>query len=183
MTHDNPQPSDWVRRWSHLIPSDGRVLDLACGHGRHMHWLAQQGLRVLGVDRDPQALAQAGRWGDTLLSDLENGPWPLAGQSFQGIVVTHYLWRGTLPALLANLDAGGVLIYETFARAQASIGKPSRDEFLLLPGELLDICHGLRVVAYEEGFLPRPDRFIQRIVTIREKSTAGSTPRYPLSLE
>ena len=70
MTHDTPQPSDWVRRWSHLIPLEGRVLDLACGHGRHMHWLAQQGWSVLGVDRDPQALAQASRWGDTLQSDL-----------------------------------------------------------------------------------------------------------------
>ena len=183
MTHDTPQPSDWVRRWSHLIPLEGRVLDLACGHGRHMHWLAQQGWSVLGVDRDPQALAQASRWGDTLQSDLENGPWPLAGQSFQGIVVPHYLWRPTLPSLLANLDAGGVLIYETFSRAQASIGKPSRDAFLLRPGELLEICQGLRVVAFEDGFLPRPDRFIQRIVAINEKSPDGSTPRYPLSLE
>jgi SAM-dependent methyltransferase len=183
MAHDHPQPSDWVKRWSRLIPTEGCVLDLACGQGRHMRWLSSLGLQVLGVDRDPTALALARAWGETLHADLEGDGWPLVGRLFSGVVVTHYLWRPTLPSLLANLDSGGVLIYETFSRDQARIGKPSRDDFLLRPGELLDICSGLRVVAYEDGFLTGPERFIQRIVAIREKSPPGSTPRYPLSLE
>ncbi|NBO02269.1 MAG: SAM-dependent methyltransferase, partial [Betaproteobacteria bacterium] len=65
----------------------------------------------------------------------------------------------------------------------AQIGKPSRDDFLLQPGELLQRCSSLRVVAYEDGFLSHPDRFIQRIVAVREISSPGSTTRYPLSLE
>ena len=62
MAHDSMTPSGWVRRWAHLIPRDGTVLDLACGHGRHLRWLAESGWSVLGVDRDATALAAAERW-------------------------------------------------------------------------------------------------------------------------
>jgi SAM-dependent methyltransferase len=183
MAHEEMTPSDWVRRWTHLIPRDGTVLDLACGRGRHLRWLASQGLTVLGVDRDEQALSAAQAWGPTVQADLEQGAWPLSGRTFTGVVVTHYLWRPTWAQLLACLAPGGVLIYETFSRQHAQIGKPSRDDFLLLPGELLERCSSLRVVAYEDGFLPHPDRFIQRIVAVRENSAQASTARYPLSLE
>ncbi|RYF71902.1 MAG: methyltransferase domain-containing protein, partial [Comamonadaceae bacterium] len=44
-------------RWSHLIAPGGAVLDVACGHGRHLYGLHAQGFRVTGVDRDPAALA------------------------------------------------------------------------------------------------------------------------------
>ena len=183
MAHEDMTPSDWVRRWTPLIPRNGTVLDLACGHGRHMRWLGSCGLAVLGVDRDARSLASAAAWGDTLQADLEQGPWPLGGRTFAGVVVTHYLWRPTWPQLLDCLALGGVLIYETFSRQHARIGKPSRDDFLLMPGELLERCSSLRVVAYEDGFLPHPDRFIQRIVAIRENSSTASTMHYPLSLE
>ena len=183
MAHDNLAPSDWVQRWTHLIPRDGTVLDLACGRGRHLQWLASNGLSVLGVDRDARSLASAATWGATLQADLEQGNWPLTGQTFAGVVVTHYLWRPTWPLLLDCLAPGGVLIYETFSRQHAQIGKPSRDDFLLMPGELLERCSSLRVVAYEDGFLRHPDRFVQRIVAIRENSPQTSTMRYPLSLE
>ena len=183
MAHDSMTPSGWVRRWAHLIPRDGTVLDLACGHGRHLRWLAESGWSVLGVDRDATALAAASAWGPTQQADLEQGPWPLTGRTFAGVVVTHYLWRPTWTQLLACLAPGGVLIYETFSRQQAQIGKPSRDDFLLQPGELLTRCSTLRVVAYEDGFLRHPDRFVQRIVAVHENSPLSSTMRYPLSLE
>lgn len=183
MPHESLSPSDWVRRWTHLIPREGTVLDLACGSGRHLRWLASCGLAVLGVDRDATALSQAARWGATLQADLEQGPWPLAGRAFSGVVVTHYLWRPTWPLLLDSLAPGGVLIYETFSHQQAQIGKPSREAFLLQPGELLQRCDGLRIVAFEDGFMSHPERFIQRIVAVRENSNPASTVRYPLSLE
>ena len=183
MAHVDMTPSDWVSRWTHLIPREGTVLDLACGRGRHLRWLASCGLSVLGVDRDEPSLASAATWGPTLQADLEQGPWPLVGRTFAGVVVTHYLWRPTWPQLLDCLAPGGVLIYETFSRQHAQIGKPSRDDFLLRPGELIERCSGLRIVAYEDGFLAQPDRFIQRIVAVRENSAQASTARYSLSLE
>ena len=142
------------------------VLDLACGHGRHMQFLSGLGHKVLGVDRNAEALKTASQWGDTLLADIENAAWPLEGRTFKAVVVTNYLWRELFPQILNSLAEGGVLIYETFAQGNEVFGKPSRPEFLLQPGELLDRCKDLRVVAFEEGFLPSPDRMVQRVVAI-----------------
>jgi SAM-dependent methyltransferase len=148
-----------------------QILDLACGHGRHMQFLAGLGHRVLGVDRNAEALKTASQWGETLQADIENAAWPLKGRSFTGVVVTNYLWRDLFPQILNSVAEGGVLIYETFSHGNQAFGKPSRPEFLLQPGELLQRCSGLRIVAFEEGFVPSPDRLIQRVVAIRLPSS------------
>jgi SAM-dependent methyltransferase len=147
-----------------------QVLDLACGHGRHMQFLEGLGHTVLGVDRNAEALKTASQWGETLQADIENAAWPLRGRSFKGVVVTNYLWRDLFPQILNNVADGGVLIYETFSQGNQAFGKPSRPEFLLQQGELLQLCSGLRIVAFEEGFVPSPDRLIQRVVAIRVPS-------------
>jgi hypothetical protein len=81
---------------------------------------------------------------------------------------------------LNSLAPNGVLIYETFSTGNDTVGKPSRPDFLLNPAELLGVCQDLRVVAFEEGFLPQPERFVQRIVAVREASDAQAPARYPL---
>ncbi len=177
--HGNEAPSPWVQRWSHLVPAGGTVLDVACGRGRHMQWFAQRGHRVTGVDRDADALAQASQFGEAIRADIENGPWPFDGRTFDAVVVTNYLWRALLPRIVGSVAEGGVLLYETFAAGNESVGKPSRPDFLLQPGELLRACAGLRVVAYEDGYLEPPPRFVQRMTAVRP----GDTPtpvRYTL---
>lgn len=173
------EASTWVQRWSHLVPP-GPVLDLACGRGRHLRWFAQRGHAVVGVDRSAQALADIGLHGpacETILADIESGPWPLPGRRFSAVVVTHYLWRPLMPRLIESLDQAGVLIYETFARGQETLGRPSRPEFLLRPGELIEVCQGLRIVAFEDGYEPEsvrgPARFIQRIAAVRADNPDG----------
>jgi SAM-dependent methyltransferase len=149
------------------------VLDVACGHGRHLHWFARHGHAVTGIDRDPEAIAAAQPLGRAIQADIENGPWPLPGETFAGVVVTNYLWRPLFTQVLASVAEGGVLLYETFAEGNETVGKPSRPDFLLRHGELLALCAGLRVVAYEDGFLPEPERFVQRIAAVREPSGNG----------
>jgi len=109
-------------------------------------------------------------------ADIENGPWPLPGETFAAVVVTNYLWRALLPQIVASVAPGGVLIYETFSREHARIGKPSRPDFLLQPGELLAAASGLRIVAYEDGFCSDPDRFVQRLAAVREAPADGADP-------
>jgi hypothetical protein len=65
---------------------------------------------------------------------------------------------------------GGVLLYETFAVGNETVGRPKRADFLLAHGELLAVCAGLRIVAYEDGFLADPERVVQRIAAVREQS-------------
>jgi hypothetical protein len=81
--------------------------------------------------------------------------------------VTNYLWRALLPTLVASVEPGGVLLYETFAAGNETVGKPSRPDFLLRPGELLGVCEELHVVAYEAGYLENPPRFVQRVAAMR----------------
>ena len=188
--HGDEAVSAWVQRWSHLLPEGGSVLDVACGRGRHaryLHQLHQRGLRVIAVDRSAEAIAAIGlptERCETCVADIENGPWPFAGRQFDAVVVTNYLWRPLLPTLLGSLAPGGVLIYETFAAGNETVGKPSRPDFLLQPGELLQVCQALRTVAFEDGFeagaedRPSP-RFVQRIVAVRELTPGSDAPKSP----
>jgi SAM-dependent methyltransferase len=145
-----------------------------------MRHFAALGHPVTGVDRNPDAIAAVSPLGETMSADIENGPWPLQGRTFDGVVVTNYLWRPLWPHILDSLAPNGVLIYETFSAGNESVGKPSRPDFLLHPAELLNVCQDLRVVAFEEGFLAQPERFVQRIVAVRETSGAQTPTRYPL---
>ncbi|CAG9204918.1 Methyltransferase domain-containing protein [Paraburkholderia sabiae] len=186
------EPSRWVRRWAHLVGAGGAVLDVASGAGRHARFFASRGHPVTAIDRDAAALASMnGMPGiETLAADIENGPWPLpASAQFAAVVVTNYLHRPLFPQLLAALAPDGVLIYETFAQGNETVGKPSNPAFLLAPGELLDAVRGqLRVVAFQDGFLaePRP-AYVQRICAIREADGSvktkdkGVPPRYDLA--
>lgn len=178
--HGGGEPSAWVQRWAPLIRPGGTVLDVACGSGRHLRWLAARGHAVTGVDRDALALAPLQPLGRLIVADIEGGPWPLPGETFDAVVVTNYLWRPLLPTLLQALAPGGVLIYETFTEGQAGIGKPSRPDFLLRPGELLAVAQDLRIVAYEDGFLAAPERFAQRIAAVRPAAQGEAPTRYPL---
>lgn len=171
--HGTETPSPWIVRFAHLVPAGGPVLDLACGRGRHLRWFAGRGHPVVGVDRDPEALAGLQGVGELLQADIENGPWPLAGRQFAAVVVTNYLWRPLFPHILESVAPGGVLLHETFALGNETVGKPSRPDFLLAPGELLRAYPGLRVVAYEDGFLAAPERFVQRLAAVREQPGAA----------
>lgn len=185
--HAQITASPWVRRWSHLLPEGCSVLDIACGNGRHMHWFCSRGHPVTGIDRSDSALAEASVWGKTVKADIENAPWPLMDGDrplqFGAVVVTNYLWRPLLPLIRQSIAPGGVLIYETFATGNESVGKPSRPDFLLQPGELLSAFEGLRTVAYEDGFLEAPSRYIQRLVALRAMASGtpgAQPPRYAL---
>jgi SAM-dependent methyltransferase len=164
-------PSNWIQRWSHLVRPSGSVLDIACGQGRHMQWFADRGHPVLGIDRSPEALLAAASFGETVLADIENSPWPLmdghTARRFDAVIVTNYLWRPLNPVITQSVAPGGLLLYETFAKGNETVGKPSRPDFLLQPAELISAFAGMHIIAFEDGFLENPSRFIQRIALIQ----------------
>ena len=165
------------------------MLDLACGHGRHMRWFASHGHPVVGVDRCAEAIAAASAFGHGVVADIESDPWPLRTQdgqpeTFAAVVVSNYLWRALFGRIVESLQPGGVLLYETFAVGQETIGKPARAEFLLQPGELLRAFGELKVIAFEDGFSDSPARFVQRIAAVKpplDRASADEPVRYRLT--
>ncbi len=164
--------SPWIERFAPLVEAGGTVLDLACGGGRHTRYFAARGHRVTAVDRDLSRLGDLAQHPlvEALALDLETGaPFALAGRRFAAVVVTSYLHRPILGDLVEAVAPGGMLLVETFAAGNERFGGPSRPEFLLRPGELLEAVRGrLRVLAYEDLTVdePRPAA-IQRIAARR----------------
>ena len=163
-------------RWAAQVRTGGKVLDVACGSGRHARFFAARGHAVEAVDCDAAALATLrGAPGVTVKCvDIElgdGGLWPYGhGRGeFDAVVVTNYLFRPLFPALRNALLPGGLLIYETFAVGNERYGRPSNPDFLLRPGELLEVARNhLQVRAYEDVFVETPKpAMVQRICAMR----------------
>lgn len=139
---------------------------------------------MVAVDSDPacsSSLAEVERV-DFLQVDLEAGPWPFEGQRFDAIVVVHYLHRPLLPRLRNALEPGGLLIYETFAIGNEQFGRPRNPDFLLRPRELLDAFSGLRIIAFEDGYLAEPFPAVVQRLAARRLEPEASNPIEALAL-
>ncbi len=141
--------------------------------------VATRGSSSIAVIPSPRSIATCARLAPAprltiveadLETDVGRQSFPFAAGSFTGVVVTNYLWRPILPAIVACVAPGGALLYETFALGNERFGRPANPDFLLAPGELLDAARasGLRVVAYEDVVVdvPRPAA-VQRIAATR----------------
>ena len=174
-------PTDWLTGHAALLPSGGEALDIACGGGRHALWLARHGLRVTAVDRSEEAIAsvaEAARQQDLPIDarvvDLELADATLGQTAYDVIVAVHYLHRPLFPAIMTALRPHGLLIYETFTRAQARRGRPTNPAFLLEPGELRRLTAGLIVLDAREGEFGNRD-----IASIVCRKSADRVERLP----
>lgn len=169
--HPTATPAPWIVRYAHLVPVGARVLDVACGQGRHARYFAARGCDVLAVDRNPAGLAALAGVPriETREIDLETGEWPLAGERFDAIVVVHYLYRPLIEPMLAALAPDGALLYDTFARGNEVFGRPVNPDFLLERDELLTRTAGrFTLVAFEQGAIVEDGRraVVQRIAAV-----------------
>lgn len=167
--------SAWVERFAGTVPTGSRVLDLACGHGRHARLFAERGCEVTAVDVDPACGASLARLAAVTFvhADLESRPWPLAERKFDAIVVVHYLHRPLLAHIEAALAPGALLLYETFAVGNEQFGRPRNPDFLLRPRELLQVFSSLRILAFEDGYQADPHpAMVQRLAARRLEPNA-----------
>lgn len=143
-----------------------RVLDLACGEGRHSLAAALLGAEVTGIDRDETRLATArelaGAQGLSVEwrnADLE-APWPELG-TFDAVLVFNYLDRERMTDIRDRVAPGGVLMMESFLAGQRELGwGPTLDDHLLRPGELARLAAPLRILHGREALEPvDPERW------------------------
>ena len=147
-----PRPSTWFTWHGHVIGSGARVLDLACGEGRHSLAAAALGARVVALDRDESRLAvgrelaaEHGLEVDWRVVDLE-ADWPDFGR-FDAVLLFNYLDRVRMPDVRELVGAGGFLMMESFLAAQRELGwGPTSDHHLLQPAEIVRLAAPLTVL-------------------------------------
>jgi len=174
------EASPWVLRWAHLVKSNATVLDLAAGGGRHGRLFLDLGCAVTLVDKSSTPLKDLVQHpqATVITADLEDGsPWPLEGQTFDAVIVVNYLHRPLFSHLLASLNPGGVLIYETFAVGNEAYSRPRNPDHLLKPNELIERTQGrLETIAFEQGLVTNADitGVKQRLCAAKASTTARS---------
>jgi rhodanese-related sulfurtransferase len=169
-------PASWLLENVDLLRPGMRVLDVAAGRGRHSLVFATAGFAVTAIDRDADRLARlaatARSMGAPIATralDLETGTPDLGDGVYDLVLVTHYLHRPLMPALVRAVAPGGLLIYETFTRAQAARGRPTNPAFLLEPGELLTLVAPLEVLRSREGEVEGRD-----VASVVARASSGS---------
>ncbi len=167
-----PRPSTWLVWHDYLIRPGQRVLDLACGEGRHALKAAQWGASVTALDRDDAKLElgreAAGRLGvevDFQTVDL-TGEWPDLG-SFEVVLLFNYLDRDRMEDVKRMVAPGGLLIMETFLEWQRALGwGPTSDDHLLQPGELARLASPFEALHGREVFEPVEGNQVRAVASI-----------------
>jgi len=156
---------------THLLPTHGAALEIACGLGANALLLATQGLQVEAWDASPVAIEKlvahatahrlpvSGRACDVMVT-------PINTNAYDVIVVSHFLERELMPRLLAALRPNGLLFYQTFTIARVDDSGPRNPAFRLEDNELLQLCAPLRVLVYrEEGAVGDGTRGFRNLAT------------------
>jgi tellurite methyltransferase len=163
----NEQPSTILVELLPLLPA-GAALDLACGTGRNALLLAAR-QAVTAVDSSTVVLDVAERHAQRgsvpvsrgarieaatsglylVQADLESSE--IASGHFSVIVCIKYLQRSLFRAIAKALAPGGMLLFETYTKAQLVFATgPRNPQYLLDPGELRTAFPELKTVFYRE---------------------------------
>jgi tellurite methyltransferase len=117
-------------------------IDLACGAGRELVYMAQQGFQAIGYDRMPDCGARALSLAAPSKSSVEVNQDDIEHENFQiqkqadVISVFRFLHRPLLNKIDAWLAPQGYIVYQTFMQGCEKFGSPKNPNFLLKPNEL-----------------------------------------------
>jgi tellurite methyltransferase len=116
-----------------------RALDIACGEGRNSIFLARHGFAVTGLDISGEGIAKGARRvadeGLTVdLRQVDLQEYHFA-ESWDLIINFNFLLRDLIPEMVASLNPGGVIVFDTILDSPLLVGHHNK-AFLLQPGEL-----------------------------------------------
>lgn len=153
-----PEPALVLQQNQHLLPKQGQAVDLACGLGANALLLAKLGLQSQAWDISNEALAKLSaeaqrRQLDVRTEQRDVSTEPPSENSFDVIVVSHFLDRQLCSQLVKALKPKGLVLYQTFCYDKVDNKGPQNPEFLLADNELLSLFAGLKIRAYREESL------------------------------
>jgi tellurite methyltransferase len=133
-----------------LLPEGAEVLDLACGEGQALVWLAGRGLRCTGVDVSAIGLGKAQALAESrgvevswVQADLDQ--WDPDERQWDVVLCIHFLSRDLIPRIRRAVRPGGLVLIEVLAE-----GAEVDPRFTAAPNELLRWFVDWRVLTYEE---------------------------------
>ena len=144
-----------LREFQHLLPNRGEALDLACGLGANALFLAQHNLQTHAWDISSIVIDKLNQSAKSLKLKINTEVRDVVTQppnenSFDVIVISHFLERQIMPNIIAALRDGGLLFYQTFTRVRVDDTGPNNKKYRLARNELLNLCERLDVVIYRE---------------------------------
>ncbi len=158
------RPSALVRRFVEQVsaPKDRvlvRGLDIGCGSGRDLVYLAMHGWQMTGIDLRSEMLEKAQALAtrqqvsiSTWQRDCEQIEDPfsdLADASVGLIHVARYLHRPLFPVFNRLLAPHGYMVYHTFMQGCEVFGSPKNPRFLLAPHELAKVFSDYQILLDE----------------------------------
>jgi len=150
-----PQAARVLDEFQYLLPSSGTALDLACGTGGNALLLAEKGLQThawdisnIAIERLNSLAGSRGLAVHTRVCDVVQFP-PKANR-YDVIVVSRFLERRLVPAIINALTSAGLVFYQTFIQEKSPESGPNNPVYLLEENELLRLFSGLRILVYRE---------------------------------
>ncbi len=148
-------PAYILKKFHHLLPAQGKTLDLASGFGANALFLAQHNMESHAWDISSAAIEHLISSARILNLNINTEvrdvvAKPPEENSFDVIVVSHFLDRQIMPNIISALRENGLLFYQTFTKTRIQDIGPSSEKYRLGKNELLELCKGLDTIVYRE---------------------------------
>jgi len=148
-------PAYILQEFHHLLPAQGKALDLASGLGANALFLAQHNMESHAWDISSIAIEKLNEISNSLNLNINTEvrdvvTSPPEENTFDVIVVCHFLDRQIMPEIIAALRNNGLLFYQTFTKTRVQESGPSTEQYRLGKNELLDLCKGLDTIVYRD---------------------------------
>ncbi len=144
-----------LQEFHHLLPTQGKALDLASGLSANVLFLAQHNMEAYAWDISSTAIEKLQAISSALHLDINTEVrYPPEEYSFDVIVVSHFLDQQIVPKIITALRKNGLLFYQTFTKEHIRKSGPTNKIYRLGKNELLNLCKDLDTVVYrEEGLI------------------------------
>ena len=141
-------PSPFLKRMINQVESlvrGRKALDIACGEGRNSLFLAERGFQVTALDISDTGLEKGAQQATDRGLAIDFRRVDLDRQALTGcydlVINFNFLIRGLIPAEIAVLNPGGVLLFDTIMETPALLLSHT-PSYLLRPGELEQLFAG-----------------------------------------